>query len=149
VRFFRRDEEPFMSRFRFDADDLRLALPVPGWYPAHIQHARFRRSSSNNRMLELVYAVAELDPAYTRLGEYFVLEGGSAFGLSRTRRRLVELYRACGIDPKPDDEISPSALIGKAVEVELGLEQWRGQPRVAVLSHRRPLNAQQLSGAGS
>ena len=138
-----------MSRFRFDADDLRLDLPVPGWYPAHVQHARFRRSPSNNRMLEVVYAVVEVDPAYARLGEYFVLEGGSAFGLSRTRRRLVELYRACGIDPKPDDEISPSALIGKTIEVELGLDQWRGQPRVAVLSHRRQLGAQQTTSAGS
>ena len=138
-----------MSRFRFDADDLRLDLPVPGWYPARVQHARFRRSPSNNRMLEVVYAVAEVDPPYARLGEYFVLEGGSALGLSRTRRRLVDLYRACGINPKPDEEISPSALIGKAVEVELGLDQWRGQPRVAVLSHRRHLGAQQDSGAGS
>lgn len=138
-----------MPRFRFDAHDLRLDLPVPGWYPAHVQHARFRRSSSNNRMLEVVYAVAEVDPAYARLGEYFVLEGGSAVGLSRTRRRLVDLYRACGLNPKPDDEISPSSLIGKAVEVELGLDQWKGQPRVAVLGHRRPLNTQQDSGAGS
>jgi len=138
-----------MSGFRFDADDLRLDLPVPGWYPAHVQHARLRRSPSSHRMLEVVYAVAEVDPAYARLGEYFVLEGGSAFGLSRTRRRLVELYRACGIDPKPDDEISPPALIGKAVEVELGLDQWRGQPRVAVLSHRRHLDAQQTPRAGS
>jgi hypothetical protein len=138
-----------MSRFRFDADDLRLDPPVPGWYPARVQHARFRRSPSNNRMLEVVYAVAEVDPPYARLGEYFVLEGGSAFGLSKTRRRLVELYRACGVNPKPDEEISPSALMGKAVEVELGLDQWRGQPRVAVLSHRQPLNTQQASGAGS
>lgn len=138
-----------MSRFRFDAHDLRLELPVPGWYPAHVQHARFRRSPSQNRMLEVVYAVAEVDPAYARLGEYFVLEGGSASGLSRTRRRLVELYRACGIDPKPDDEISPSALIGKAVDVELGLDQWRGQPRVAVLSHRRHIGDQQTSSTGS
>ena len=61
-------------------------------------------------MLEVVYAVAEVDPPYARLGEYFVLEGASAFGLSKTRRRLVELYRACGIDRKPDDEISPLEL---------------------------------------
>jgi hypothetical protein len=138
-----------MSRFRFDADDLRLDLPVPGWYPARVQQARFRRSPSNNRMLEVVYAVAEVDPPYARLGEYFVLEGGSAFGLSKTRRRLVELYRACGIDPKPDDEISPSVLIGRAVEVELGMDQWRGEPRVAVLSHRRQLATQQTTSAGS
>ncbi|MFC1643058.1 hypothetical protein ACFL5O_10315 [Myxococcota bacterium] len=69
-------------------------------------------------------------------------------GLSRTRRRLVELYRACGIDSQPDDESSPSVLIGKAVEVELGMDQWRGQPRVAVLSHRRHVGAQQPSTAG-
>ncbi|MFC1643059.1 hypothetical protein ACFL5O_10320 [Myxococcota bacterium] len=53
-----------MSRFRFDADDLRFDLPVPGWYSARVQQARFRRSPSHNRMLEVVYAVAEVDPPY-------------------------------------------------------------------------------------
>ena len=137
-----------MSGFRFDAHDLRLELPAPGWYTAHVQHARYRRSPTQNRMLEVVYAVADVEPPYARLTEYFVLEGCSAFGLSRTRRRLVELFRACGNDPKPGDEILPSVLIGRAVEVELGAEQWRGQPRVAVLSHRRHLGAEQTTNPG-
>ena len=49
---------------------------------------------------------------YGRVSEYFVLEGGSAFGLVRTRRRLVDLYFAAGRDPKPGDEIGVRDLVG-------------------------------------
>jgi hypothetical protein len=100
-------------------------------------------------MLEVLYAVAEVNPAYARLSEYFVLEGCSDFGLSRTRRRLLELVRAVGFEPAPGEDISPSALIGKVVEVELGLDQWKGQHRLVVLAHRLHLGTEPATGAGS
>jgi hypothetical protein len=138
-----------VHQLRFDAHDLRLDVPTPGWYPARIQDTRFRRSPSGNRMLEVVYSVAELNPAYARLAEYFVLEGCSAFGLSRTRRRLVELFRACGLDPKPGEEISPLALRGKSIDLELGQDQWKGQPRLVVLTHRPCLGVDQATDVDS
>ena len=137
-----------MSQFRFDSHDLRLDMPAAGWYPARIQHTRFRRSASGNRMLQVVYAVAEVEPAFTRIAEYFVLEGTTDFGLSRTRRRLVELLRAVGLDPQPHDEVSASQLRGRRLEVELGHDQYQGQPRLQVLGHRMALEAEPAAGLG-
>ncbi len=130
-----------MSKLRFDAQDLRPELPAPGFYPVQIRDARFRRSANGNRMLQVAYALAEVDAAYGRLSEYFVLEGGSAFGLAMTRRRLVDLYWASGLDPKPGDEISGTDLIGAQLEVELEHDRWQGQPRLKVVRHRRCADA--------
>jgi len=126
-----------MFRLRFDAQDLRLDLPAPGWYQARVQDAHLRRSPSGNRMLQVLYAVSGVGAAYARLAEYFVLEGSTAAGLNRTRRRLAELFRAANFELRPDDDISPSELVGSALDVQLGHDQWNGQPRVVVLSHRR------------
>jgi hypothetical protein len=87
-------------------------------------------------MLQVVYALGQVSAAHTRLSEYFVLEGGSAFGLTRTRRRLVDLYVAAGLDPKPGDEITTRDLIGALLEVEVAHDRWRGQPRLMVVGHR-------------
>ena len=129
-----------MSQFHFDLRDHRLHLPAAGWYPARIQCTRFRRSPKGNRMLQVVYAVAEVEPAFTRIAEYFVLEGTTHWGLIWTRRRLVDLFRAVGLDPQPDAEVSVSVsasqLRGKLLEVELGQDQYEDQPRLKVLGHR-------------
>ena len=125
-----------MPKLLFDASDLQLELPTPGWYPARIHDTRWRRSPSGNRMLQVVYAVAEVQAPQRRLAEYFVLEGTTAFGLNRTRRRLADLFRAAGLDPKAGEEISPSKLRGLVLDVELEHETWRGEPRLAVVGHR-------------
>jgi hypothetical protein len=130
-----------MPKLHFVAQDFRPELPAPGFYPAQIQDARFRRSTTGNRMLQIVYALDEVNAAYGRLSEYFVLEGGSAFGLVRTRRRLVDLYLATGRAPKPGDEIAVSDLVGAQLDVELEHDQWQGQPRLKVVSHRRRQDA--------
>lgn len=126
-----------MSKLHFAAQDFRPELPVPGFYPAQVQDARFRRSANGNRMLQVIYALDEVSAFYGRVSEYFVLEGGSAFGLVRTRRRLVDLYFAAGRDPKPGDEIAGSDLVDARLDVELEHDQWQGQPRLKVVSHRR------------
>jgi hypothetical protein len=110
-----------MSKLRFDAQDLCLDLPAPGFYLAQVKSARFRRSANGNRMLQVVFTVGEVSAAYGRLSEYFVLEGGSAFGLVTTRRRLVGLYFAAGLEPKPGDEINGTDLIGQ--QLEQGIEE--------------------------
>lgn len=125
-----------MSKLRFDAQDLQPDLPAPGVYPAQIQDARFRRSAAGNRMLQVIYALAEVSAAHSRVSEYFVLEGGTEHGLLRTRRRLVDLYLAAGRDPQPGDEIAASDLIGAIVEVEVEHDRWQGQPRLKVMGHR-------------
>ena len=125
-----------MSKIRFEAQDLRIDLPIPGWYPAQIQDARFCRSACGNRMLQVRFALADVDVSYQRLSEYFVIEGATPFGLVMTRRRLVDLYRATGLDPQPGDEIAARDLVGRALDVELGHDTWQGQPRLKVLRHR-------------
>jgi hypothetical protein len=125
-----------MSKLRFEAQDIHPELPAPGLYPAQVQDARFRRSANGNRMLQVVYGLGEVSAAHGRLSEYFVLEGGSAFGLARTRRRLVDLYLAAGIDPKPGDEITASDLVGAVLEVEVEHDRWQGQPRLKIVGHR-------------
>ena len=135
-----------MPKLHFDASDLHLEIPTPGWYPARIQDTRWRRSPSGNRMLQVVYALAEVQAPYQRIAEYFVLEGTSAFGLSRTRRRLVQLFRAAGLDPSPGDEISPSKLRGIELDVELEHETWKGQPRLVVVGHQPHFETPPLLG---
>jgi hypothetical protein len=125
-----------MSKLRFEAQDLHTDLPAPGLYPAQIKDARFRRSVNGNRMLQVIYVLDEVSAAHGRLSEYFVLEGGSAFGLARTRRRLVDLYLAAGLDPKPGDEIAAGELVGATVELEVEHDRWQGQPRLKVVGHR-------------
>jgi hypothetical protein len=135
-----------MSTLRFHPDDLHPELPAPGLYPAQIQDARFRRSSNGNRMLQVVYTLDDVSAAHARLSEYFVLEGGSASGLARTRRRLVDLYLAAGLDPKPGDEITARDLVGAVLEVEVEHDRWRGQPRLIVVGHRYRRDADGAAG---
>jgi hypothetical protein len=97
-------------------------------------------------MLQVVYALAEVQAPYQRIAEYFVLEGTSAFGLSRTRRRLVELFRAAGLDPSPGDQISASKLRGIELDVELEHETWKGRPRLVVVGHQPYLEPPPLLG---
>jgi hypothetical protein len=55
-----------------------------------------------------------------------VFEGASERGAAMARRRLVEVYRACGLDPQPGDSISPSHLVGSRilVRVELAVRMY-------------------------
>jgi hypothetical protein len=125
-----------MPKLRFDAQDLRLDLPTSGWYPARIEGAHFRRSASGNRMLQVVYGLAEVEARYARICEYFVLEGCSAFGRALTWRRLIALYRAAGREPLAGDELDTGDLVGCNVEVEVEHDRWQGEPRLKVVGHR-------------
>lgn len=44
-------------------------------------------------MIQVVYALSGLTPAYGCVAEYFVLEGATERGASMARRRLVSVYR--------------------------------------------------------
>lgn len=122
----------------FQSQDFYEQFPDPGFYPACIESARFRRSARDNRMLQAVYALENVEPAYRMVCDYFVLEGerASASGILLARRRLVELYHACGIFPKDGDEIAPAQLVGARLEVRVDHELWEGRLRLRVVGYR-------------
>ncbi|MBI4700091.1 MAG: hypothetical protein HY744_02815 [Deltaproteobacteria bacterium] len=122
----------------FQSTDLYGELPAPGYYPGTISSARWRNSESGHRMLQLLYAMRTVTPAYGCVAEYFVLEAATERGAAMARRRLAEVYRACGLDPQPGDSISPTQLVGSRLLLRLEHDEYRGQPRLRVVGHRRP-----------
>jgi hypothetical protein len=125
-----------MTAPRFESLDLRDELPAPGYYPSTITSARLRRSLSGNRMVQVIHTLEGVPPGHDRLSEYFVLEGASPRGLAFSRRRLVELYRACGFAPEDGEEIATAPLLGARLEVKVEHDQWQGMPRLRVVAHR-------------
>lgn len=126
------------TRTFFQAEDLCDELPAPGYYRSSIASARYRRSAGGNRMLQVVHRLDGVRSANQMVADYFVLEGqrASPFAISLTRRRLVQLYRACGLQPKEGDEIAPGELLRARLEVRVEHEEWRGQSRLRVLAYR-------------
>jgi len=122
----------------FQFEDFLDELPAPGFYPGSITNARFRRSAKQNRMLQVTYALESGGPARQMVCDYFVLEGDnvSLTGIVFSRRRLLELYRACGIFPKEGEEITPAQLLNARLEVRVEHEQWEGRPRLRVVAYR-------------
>ena len=120
----------------FQPEDLSVLLPAPGYYPATITAARFHTSSRGNRMLHLALRLHGVSPAFQSLADYFVLEGGSPEGRAVARRRLVQLYRACGLHPEDGDEILPSHLIDASLEIKVDHVEWANQIRLRVLAYQ-------------
>jgi len=126
----------------FQPDDLSDELPAPGYYQSSISSARLRRSASGNRMLQVMLYLDGVREADQLVADYFVLEGprASPFAISLARRRLVQLYRACGHQPKEGEEIAPGCLLQARLQVRVEHEEWRGQRRLRVVGYR-PLEA--------
>ena len=126
----------------FQLHDLVDQLPAPGYYPGCIERARFRRSANHNRMLQVVHTLEGVEPVYQTVCDYFVLEGEhvSSSGIFYARRRLVELYRACGIFPAEGDQIIPAQLLHARLQVRVEHEQWEGRHRLRILGYR-PMQA--------
>jgi len=120
----------------FEEADLCEELPAPGFYASTVTTARLRRSASGNRMVHIVHALDGVGAGHDRVAEYFVLEGASARGLQVARRRLVDLYRACGQEPRAGEEIAPEDLVGARLEVKVEHEIFRGETRLRIVGHR-------------
>ena len=122
----------------FGLQELVEELPDPGYYPGCIERARFRQSSNHNRMLQVVHTLDGVEPAYQRVSDYFVLAGEhvSVSGIFFARRRLVELYHACGIFPADGDEIIPAQLLHAHLQLRVEHEQWDGRQRLRVVGYR-------------
>ena len=129
-----------MKTLRFDDTDFESALPPPGPYPCCITAARFRTSQAGNRMLVVTFALDGVSAGQDQVTEYLVLDGPGARGVAWSRRRLVQLYRLCGLEPRQGDPIHPSDMCGKHLMVEVQHSEWRGVARLRVVAYH-PLKA--------
>jgi hypothetical protein len=86
-------------------------------------------------MLQVAYVLDGVEGA-TRVVEYFVL-GGSERGSVVARRRLRQLFQACGLEPRAGDEISPVELFAQRVVVRVAHDEWQGTPRLRVTGYQR------------
>lgn len=120
----------------FEAADFNDDLPPPGYYPAVVGNARFRRSERGNDTIQVVYQLDGVPPGRDRVTEYFLMRGGSARGRTLSRQRLVELYRCCGVLPKEGEGIDPADLFGVRLEVRIEHDNWQGRPCLRVVGHR-------------
>lgn len=126
-----------MEALRFLEADIS-ERPAPGWYGATIDAASWRRSQRNNRMVHVSLVLDEVSPPFDRVSDYFVLEGATARGIAYSRRRLVELFRACGLSPQAGEEIRPGDLVDAEVAVQIAHEVWQGKTRLRVVGYQPP-----------
>jgi hypothetical protein len=122
---------------RFEPDDFVADLPSPGFYLASVETTRYGRSSQGNDMILVAYVLEGVAHGHERVTEYFVIAGGSPRGCAIARRRLLQLFRACGLEPGPGAEVSPADLFGHRLEVRVAHGEWDGQPRLRVTGYRR------------
>ena len=66
----------------------------------------------------------------------FVIEGASDYVLALTRRRLVQLFRAAGLELRAAVPVDPSNLLGARLDIRVEHDLWRGQPRLRVVEYR-------------
>jgi len=124
-----------MGNARFEEIDFCDDLPTAGAYNATIVSAQLRRSAKGNQMVEVVLGLGP-EAGHAQVADYFVLEGVSSRGLAVARCRLVELYRACQLDPHVGDEIRPADLVGTSIEARIRHQERDGQLRLQVVGYR-------------
>lgn len=120
----------------FERCDFDNALPVPGVYPSTICSARYRSSRRGNRMLLVVHSLSGAPPPYDHVADYFALEGVSPTGMATARRRLLHLYRACGLQPSAEEPIEPADLFGARLLVDIDHDHYNGELRLKVVGYR-------------
>lgn len=125
-----------MNTLCFERSDFDSALPPPGFYPSTIATARYRSSRRGNRMLLVVHALSGAPPPYDRVADYFALEGVSPTGMATARRRLLRLYRACGLQPSAEQPIEPADLFGARLLVAIDHDPYNGELRLKVVGYR-------------
>jgi hypothetical protein len=123
------------SVMRFALSDFDV-LPAPGFYACTVAFAYFCDSAQGNRMLQVDFTFLEVGLEMEKVSDYFVLEGASARGLITARRRLVQLYRACGRNPREGDVIDPKDLLLAQLEVKIEHNTWENKQRLRVVSYR-------------
>lgn len=128
-----------MTRFapRFQRSEID-EIPAPGLYLTTISSADFRTSAHGNHMLQVVFILDGLSPPWDRVPDFFVLDANNARANAMARRRLVLLYRACGLDPQPDQPISPEDLVEARLQIKIEHACWDDSldPRLRVVTYR-------------
>jgi hypothetical protein len=125
------------ATFHFAPSDLEDDLPQSGLYIASITSARFRKSSQGNRMLQVLFKLEDVPKRHERITDFFVMEGTSENGIATARRRLVQLCRACALNPQPGDEIPTAELVEAKLQVKVVHDQFQGEPRLRIVAYRR------------
>lgn len=125
-----------MSGARFEGRDFGAEALAAGRYECQVVSAVLRQSRQGHPMVEVVLLLLGAEADSAQVKDYFVLQGVSARGLAVARHRLVELYRACELEPRPGDEIAPEELVDARLEVKLACEERDGQARLHVVGYR-------------
>jgi hypothetical protein len=123
---------------RFGSDDIDAALPAEGYHDAVVDRARFRTSQQGNTTLQVLCEITGAPVGFDTVVDYFVLSGSTERARAVSRRRLLELYRACGLTPQAGDPIRPEHLAGCRLRVRVKHETYDGTQRLRVLGYRAP-----------
>lgn len=117
--------------------EMEALIPDEGDYPAFVFSVKEHTSERGNSTIQVVYEVPDVDPAWDRLSEYFVVSCPNNRALAISRRRLLSLCRACGLNPRQGEQVNLSQLVGRELEVRLGHETYDDRQRLRVLGHRQ------------
>jgi hypothetical protein len=121
---------------RFTQEEL-FQGPIPnGTYPAQIRSAHEAQSRGGHPMIVVWLKLDGQKGAGRNITDYFVTDGVSAHALAVARRRLLSLFRACGLDPAPDVEADLHQLEERRVEVDVEVNAGEG-PENRVLRYRQ------------
>lgn len=119
----------------FHAEDLGDDLPQPGDYLCTITRADLRQSASGNPMVLVVHTLDDVPPGRDRVPDYFVLANANPAAARFARRRLVQLFRACRIEPRPGEEIRPDLLLHARLTVRVDHDTWNDQLRLRAVAY--------------
>lgn len=121
---------------RFTAEDLNCQVP-PGTYVARIVDAIEKKSRKSNPMVEVQIEIQHGDCTGEVLKDHFVTGGESRRAVQIGKRRLVRLFRICGVDVKPGRDANLSDLIGSHLAVEVIEDSYRNMPVPRVRFYRQ------------
>ena len=124
------------SLTRFHRQDLADDLPVAGSYSSIILGAQLRHSAHGNLMLQVIHSLHDVPPHLQRLPDYFILEGPNKRAVALARRRIVQLFRACGLDPVEGETISTTHLLDARLDVKVIPDTWNGKPWLRPVDYR-------------
>jgi len=122
---------------RFDHHSIDAVIPDEGVYPAIVHSVKERVSERGNATIQVVYDVLDVDPAWDRVSEYFVVSSLNPRAVAISQRRLLSLCQACDLVPGERDEVDLGQLVGRGLCLRLGHETYEQRKRLRVLAHHR------------
>ncbi|MBM4318681.1 MAG: hypothetical protein FJ125_01665 [Deltaproteobacteria bacterium] len=124
-----------MSVIIFEPADFSEDLPPAGAYPCTVTSVRLARSAGGNRMVVVTFRLEGLRLGRSEVIEYLVLEAGNPRAVAISRRRLLQLVRACGLEPEPGTPLRTAELVGARLQVRVEHDSFKGAPRLRVVEH--------------